>query len=82
MIFTRFGTEVVIVADHGSHKVKGFKFPMRLVSVKFEENSKQYEFTNGLRATKGINEIEFEAEAAPKVKLEGRELAEALKEAE
>jgi hypothetical protein len=81
-IYTRWGSQVIIVKDHGKVEAPWISSAsVRLVTVRFEDNSLQFYFTIGLRANDGINEIEAATDAAPKAKLNKEELAKAMAEA-
>lgn len=78
-IFTRFGSEVAIIGDVGEYKTKEFDYPVRLIEVLYaEDKAKRYLLAHTLRADNGWQEIEAAIQAAPKIKLEAKELRQAL----
>ena len=82
MIYTRFGSEIKIIADHGAHKTKGFKYRIRLVTIAYASDGlEHFEFLFTLRATGGADEIWAAVTAAPKVNLDAAALFNAQEQA-
>ncbi len=82
MIYTRFGTEVELLAYCGKHQPKGFSVPLMLLHVRHrDDDSEGYQFAAFLKADGGINAIESAVDALPEVTLTGKALKAALKDA-
>lgn len=70
MIHTRFGSEVVITANCGSHHPKYMTAPETLVKIKYlDDNSESFYFIPFLKATDGWPEIEAAVSKASVISL-------------
>jgi hypothetical protein len=81
MIYTRFGEPVKVIAQCGSHTPQGFKVPVIMVRVQFDDQRIRHQFVEFLKADKGFQEIFDSYTSAPFVHLRGGELIKAIQEA-
>lgn len=85
-IYSRLGCLVQITHCLGKQKVEGFSLPVVVVRAIRKDPGKPddpwdvkcYVAFNGLRADDGMNEIERAVDAAPLLKLSGKELKAAI----
>lgn len=86
MIYSNWGCEVKIIGYLGKHKCPGITAERMLVRAERTDpetrkmDIKHY-FAFSLRADGGINEIEAAIDAAPELKVVGKELKDAIKDA-
>lgn len=82
MLYTNQGSQIDVVAHYGSHRVKGFKYHLTLIAVRFQDDMRErYRFAEFLRASQGITEIQDAIAAAPRKTLTGVELKAAIEQA-
>lgn len=78
-LYTRWGIEIEIVAHCGVHRREGCRHSETLMQTRRKDTSRiRYHFAEYLLATDGFEEIARAVVAAPKMELDGEELAEAI----
>lgn len=87
MIYTRWGSEVEIVATLGEVSHESLVHPATLVRCRYYPNKQmrlpmeKFWFTFALKADNGFQEIEKAVELAPKIELSFTQLENAIQEA-
>lgn len=81
MIYTRFGTEVKVIANHGTYQLKAFKHPIEIVSVRDNDSNIFYQFSHTLKADGGWVEILIASEIVPRDLLKLKDLRKAIEQA-
>lgn len=81
-IYSPWGEDVKIVADHGQVVASYLNGPARLVTIQYKDGRLGKQFIHNLKAEGGINTLEAAADAAEEVTLDPPALKLALIEAE
>lgn len=83
MIYTRFGSEIELLANCGLHKMQYFTAPAPLLKIRFKNDGTEgYRFDFTLKADGGWDEIDKAVVALPKLKLSRGEKKAALESAD